>query len=140
MADLSNSTFTSRRRFLAAGPVASVFGALGVAKAAEVVAPSAMAMLGVEFERLWAIERHADALTVAYDEFKGVTQAVSEIVQRILVVPAKTLDDFKVKARALSWCWGSADEFLSGFFEDMDSQDTTDTKLVKSIFRDLFAA
>ncbi len=126
----------TRRTFLAASPTAlAVFGALGVTQAAE--PPPTMRMLSEEFERLWAIERHANALG-ADEELDAASDATSEAVQRILAVPAKTFDELKVKARALAWCYGSADEVLRDFFAD--SQGTTDTKLVKSILRDLLAA
>jgi len=51
-------------------------------------------------------------------------------------VPATTLDELKVKARALPWCYGADD--VMEFFEDIPN--ATDTKLVRSIIRDLLAA
>lgn len=124
---------TSRRLFLASSPAAlAIFGALGVAAAEH--APSTMQMLSKEFERLWAIERHAGALGTD-DELDAATTATSEAVDRILAVPAKTIDDFKVKGRALCWCYGADD--VEEFFEDIPN--ATDTKLVRSIIRDLLA-
>jgi len=122
---------TSRRLFLSVGPAAAVFGALAVAKSTE--SPQTMQALGVEFERLWAIERHANALGTD-EEVSAACDACSAIVHRILAVPARTLDDFKVKGRALSWCYSGSD---IGLFED--DKKTTDVKIVQSIVRDLLS-
>jgi hypothetical protein len=51
-------------------------------------------------------------------------------VQRILAQQARTLDGIKVKATAISWCWGGAIEF---------DAETTDMKLVNSVLADLLA-
>jgi hypothetical protein len=122
----------SRRLFSASSvEAASIFGALGVATMAE-AAPSTMKMLS---ERLWAIERNALAFGTD-EECEATADATSELVDRIVSMPAKTLEDFRVKARALSWCYsGDIDIDL---FEDCP-QNTTDVQIARSILRDLLA-
>ena len=123
------------RRLFSASSVeaASIFGALGVATTAE-AAPT-MKMLSEEFERLWTIERNAVAFGTD-EECEATADATSELVDRIVSMPAKTLEDFRVNARALSWCYsGDIDIDL---FEDCP-QNTTDVQIARSILRDLLA-
>jgi hypothetical protein len=136
---MSETAKPSRRLFLGVGPAAAVFGALGTAKAADVAAslPPTMQMLGVEFERLWAAERHAVAFGTEED-FDAASDAAQQIARRILELPAKTLDDFKVKASVYSWCFSYDDEIGEGPFEP--HQDSFDVRALKSIIRDLLAA
>lgn len=136
MAQSTNAVASATRRlFLAAGPAAAVFGALAAEAAA---LPPTLQTLGEQFERLWAVERHANALGTD-DELAAACDACREIVDRMLGVPAVSLDDLKVKARALSWCWGGKpDELQQYFFGEMEQ--STDVKLTRSIIRDLLAA
>lgn len=120
---------TSRRAFLASAPAAALLG--GRVRAAPA---TGLPMLGKELERLWAIEDSIEG-TATCAQFECATDASSAIVQRILAEPAKTLDDLKVKALALSWCYSAGDIDL---FEP--DQQTTDVLLVKSIISDLIAA
>jgi hypothetical protein len=87
------------RTFLAGSPTAkAIFGALGVTPSAEPPLP----MLGIELERLWAIERHVEAFGTG-DEFEEACEASSAVVSEICEHSAKSIEDFKVKARALLW-------------------------------------
>jgi hypothetical protein len=134
----------SRRLFLAAGPATAVFGALGVAKAADVIAPPTMQMLGRELERLWAIENHALAMGACGeirshhdDDFDAAAEAAGVIVDRICAMPAKTIEDFNVKSRALLWCHSGE---YSDLFEGLPQNNTVDVKVARSILRDMLAA
>lgn len=118
----------SRRAFLASAPAAALL--IRAAPAAS----STMQMLGVEMERLWEAERHADAFGTEAER-DAAYEATSDIVTRIHGTPARSLADFRVKARALSWCYGGGEAEL---FEP--NHTTTDVVLVKSIIRDLLAA
>jgi hypothetical protein len=98
---------------------------------------SPLTALGDELERVWAIERAGLAKGGLADaDVDAYVGATSEVVERILAQPATTLDDFKVKARALASCLGSDD--VSDLFQPPPT--TTDARAVQSIIRDLLAA
>lgn len=64
---------------------------------------------------------------------EALADAVSAVINRILPVPARTLDGLLVKARAVDWCWSGEG------FEPDSPRDTTDVKLCYSAMRDLLA-
>jgi hypothetical protein len=130
------STETLSRR-AALGALASL-PALAIAPAAVLASTdpiSPLQGLGIELERLWKIESAMFAREDLSDaEVSQCTEATSGVVNRILAVPAKTIGDFKVKARALAWCYGGDEIDL-----DAPANATTDIKLARSIIHDLLA-
>lgn len=86
--------------------------------------------LAIEFER-----RLSDQLDAEKDDagpaFEQAYAHTEQVVLQILALPARSLDDLILKARALAWCHG--DDF-DGFD---DCGGTTDMRLAASIIRDL---
>lgn len=93
------------------------------------VTPSA-AGLAIEFERRMAEQRKAEAAD-AGPAFEQAYAQTEQVVSHILALPARSLDDLILKARAVAWCHG--DDFDG--FDDCAS--TTDMRLAESIVRDL---
>ncbi len=99
--------------------------------------------LSDEFEAAWKAEREifridegqSDGVNFKkYDDrCTAAVDAVSKIVDKILNIPARSLAGFRLKARALLWCNGSAE------VEDFCSwmQGTTDQRLIAAIVREL---
>jgi hypothetical protein len=137
MPNLPIKDATSRRgalQLFAAAPAVAMLPALAANVSIDQTVPSlgAIALLGREFERFWDAER--TTLAFGTDEVcEKAAAATSKVVQQILAASAQTLDDFKVKARALSWCYAGEEV---DFFDDMPDT-TTDRRLVESIICDL---
>jgi hypothetical protein len=123
---IANST-PSRRLFLAAGSAATVFGAITAAASSD--SDAALIALGRELEAAWAQEREANDNGSDRD-IEATCEATGAVVDRIEAIPARTLEGFKVKARAVSWCH-------CGDFEGFGT--TTDERIAARIIRDLLA-
>jgi hypothetical protein len=121
------------RRTLVAG--AAVL-AVPAAVAATAHPDAALLALEIDFDAAWGRERavYEAWRSICSDAADAATDAAcdktSGVVQRIIDVPARTLDGLRVKARAISWCSGGDDV-------DLDVQGTTDLQLATSIVRDL---
>jgi hypothetical protein len=63
---------------------------------------------------------------------------VGEVVDRIIPLPATTIDGLRVKARALWWCYGFDFEAVTD--TSPDGHCTTDVLVADSILRDLLGA
>lgn len=123
----------SRRRFLMTAPAAAV----AVGKIAH-IADAELLHLGAELERAW--ERQREALKA----FEGVDTpeaehiidaawwAAYDLVEKIRELSATTLDGFRVKARAISWCH-------DGDRVELSRHRTVDICTAESILRDLLA-
>jgi hypothetical protein len=128
-------TAPTRRAALGALASASALAMPAVTAAAYPLGPASdpagsLAVLGAEFEAAWAVERNTDddALEVAYK--RTSTRARAIIDQR-----ATSLADFRVKARAILWCYsGDYEELIGVLFERCA---TTDKRLLRSIVADL---
>lgn len=118
----------SRRLFLAVGSTAAVLGGLQTAAKAE-HADAELIALGREFEAAWAHERKVND-TGSDDDVEAACDATGAVADRIEATPARTLEGFKVKARAVSWCH-------DGNFEHFGT--TTDKRIAARIIRELLA-
>jgi hypothetical protein len=121
---------TTTRRSVLVGATALAAAPLATAGAS---VNSRLLELGRQFEAAWAIERPLwDIInineTVDWNEAQAAGEITETIVDQILSETATTMEELRVKARAVSWCW-------SGDI-DMDV-DTTDMKMTVSILRDL---
>jgi hypothetical protein len=119
----------SRRLFLAAGSAAAVFSGLHEAAASE-GGDAALIALDRELEAAWAHEREMNE-SGTDGSVEAACAKCSEIVDRIGKIPATTLQGFKVKARAVSWCHCGGFESFGG--------DTTDEMIAAQIIRELLA-
>jgi len=132
----------SRRRFLAAAPVAAALGATPA-----VAHPDAALMaLGVEMTaaRKWEADLFARGNLTAEEELQ-ITTVSLRLLTRILEAKASTVDGLIIKARAISWC--HADRF-AGFAKDSALRHrpegpvletpTTDFLVLDSLIFDLF--
>lgn len=61
----------------------------------------------------------------------AVSAEVKAIIEKIAQARAKSLDDMRVKARAVRWCYGEELE--------PDPSDTTDIRVMSSLVRDLLS-
>ncbi len=121
----------TRRSLLVAAPACGLatFSTTGGASA-----DLALLDLGRRFEAAFAAEEAARMIGretddwSAWDKAYAVTEA---IVREIEVVPANSLEGFRVKARCVQWCYGD-----DPVFHDMDRQ-TTDVMIAQQIVRDL---
>ncbi|WP_294534280.1 hypothetical protein [uncultured Rhodoblastus sp.] len=123
---IANST-PSRRLFLAAGSAATVFGAITAAASSD--SDAALIALGRELEEAWDQENKINDSS-SDEDVVAACGATSAVVERIEAIPARTLEGFKVKARAVSWCH-------CGDFEGFGT--TTDERIAARIIRDLLA-
>ncbi len=143
MADNLNSMNLSRRTALAGGLIGAaglIAGSAGAALSAS-HPNSEMLVLGRQFEIAWADEQRAwNAGTAAADkqtrraltaQAEELSERTSAIISQIEARQATTLEELRVKARAVSWC-------CCGDLTDFD-QKTTDMRLVASILRDLLS-
>jgi hypothetical protein len=130
---------TSRRDVLkgtAAGVVALSTAAAAVAHSnqhpdAELLRLGSL--MGEAIAKEVALLRHAD------DETLGAAMnVVGEIVDRIILLPATTLDGLRVKARALWWCCGF--DFEAACHTSPDGHCPTDVRIMDGILRDLLGA
>ena len=120
----------SRRRFLAVGSAAAVFASLHEAIAAKAPDDHLIA-LGRELDAAWANEREMNE-SGSDAELGAACDKTNAIVGQIKKIPATTLEGFKIKARAVSWCYG-------GEFDGFNCGDTTDISMAEQIIRDLLA-
>ena len=121
------------RRPLVAGAASTVSAALSIPLAKTTGGDDAeLLRLGHEMDRLIAEENaakpaHNDgdwtAWDAAYERSQVAVRAVTEL-------PARSLEGFRIKARAVAWCY-SGDEV------DFPDTSSTDMKLVNAIIRDL---
>ena len=133
------STITTRRTLLGEAAAGTALAVPALATAAEPHPDAELLRLGRELDAAWAHERATYArMKGSYSkEADRITQAAmlatGEIVDRIEELPATTLDGFKVKARAVSWCYDGGEV-------DLGFQGTTDERLANAIIRELLAA
>ena len=148
-AEKPDSTTTSRRRFLAAATAAaaSVAATAGPALAANSLVTGvenpALVALGVEFERLFQIEREAwdaipdDAPDSSWKPAALAQDEVHNVIEQIALLPALTMDGLRLKARTVAWChgvgYGPGDEAV----QYAQPSSTLDTRIVHSIIQDL---
>ncbi len=85
--------------------------------------------LAIEFERRMAEQKKAEAAD-AGPAFEQAYAKTEQVVRQILALPARSLDDLILKARAVCWCH-------DGDFDGFDDCDTTDLALAASLVRDL---
>ena len=121
------------RRPLVAGAASTVSAALSIPLAKTTGGDDAeLLRLGHDMDRLIAEENaakpaHNDgdwtAWEAAYERSQVAVRAVTEL-------PARSLEGFRIKARAVAWCY-SGDEV------DFPDTSSTDMKLVNAIIRDL---
>jgi hypothetical protein len=135
-------TPTTRRAALGALASASALALPAVTAAASPAGAhgfdpaGSLAILGAEFEEAWAAERRA------YDDVDGEVggtayHRTSGIARAILATRATSLADFRIKARALLWCYSDDyEEMVEVLF---DPAETTDVRLLRSIVADLLA-
>jgi hypothetical protein len=83
----------------------------------------------------WKALSDRPEVTVLDSQADAAASRTSEIVGRIENIPALTIEGLKVKARALRWCYNDEGEEIADFPEGY----TTDARLARSIFNDLFA-
>ena len=93
--------------------------------------------LGAEFEAAWAAER-ATKHPFYEEVFEAAYGRSASIAHRIMVIPAKTLDGLRVKARAVLWC-RSGEPIADASFSYDEDHPTTDLILAAGIVRDLLA-
>lgn len=89
--------------------------------------------LGAELEAAWAVQDEAERADG--DEgasFDRAYEACRTISERIIEVPAATLDGMRVKARVVAWCH-SGEPFADDSFDGA----STDLRMVASLLRDL---
>lgn len=121
-------TATTSRRTILAGMAAAAAAAPVTAMPA-VAAPgddTELLSLGAALGDAWAAERSSVELTD--DAF----HRTADVVQRILALPAHSIEGLRVKARAVAWCHNDEPVDLS-----LDGLKTTDLQLVHSILSDL---
>jgi hypothetical protein len=130
----------NRRAFLMTSLAAGAAIAVPVANAAAgspVGSCGSLVALGAEFEEAWAAERAADMQPSNDEDFEAIYQRCSVIAQAIPAKRAASLADFRVKVRALLWCYsGDSEEMMGSLFP---TRDTTDVQLLHSIVADLLA-
>lgn len=89
--------------------------------------------LGAEFEELWAWEKQIASIKPFTEklqiEWDGMYVRLSEIAKEIAKLPAKTIEGFRIKARAVSWCH-------SGEIVNL-GDNTTDILITNGIIADL---
>jgi hypothetical protein len=107
-----------------------------------------LAILGAEFETAWSAERAALADDdFPYDAFEEISGHSCRVVREIIATRATSLADFRVKARALLWCYsGDYAETLRAIFAPGTDAipvgrpgETLDVRLLRSIVEDLLA-
>jgi hypothetical protein len=126
MADSASSITTSRRLFLAAGPAAAVFGAVGAAAHSSLDAE--LISLGRQFQAAWAVEQAGFSREVDDETANALVKPCTDLAHCIERIPARTVDGLLVKAMAVNWCHcGEFDEFGQ----------TTDEPLAAGITKDL---
>ena len=120
--DLNPATLAELDRVIP-GPTATATGAVAASSFAD------------EFEAAWKAETAlVDGEDVA-DGYEAAHDRAAAIAGRILHAPARTLDDFRTRARAVLWCYGNDRNEL---LDDLRKRDaSTAGSLVHSIIRDL---
>jgi hypothetical protein len=132
---------TAPTRRAALGALAGV-PALTLPAVAHAELGGSLATLGAEFEETWAAEKAADD-----DAVEAANDRARAIVQAIETTRATSLADFRVKARALLWCYsGDYEEMIGVLFGPANASIatrgdavTTDIRLLRSIVEDLLA-
>lgn len=135
LADVDFNRNSSRRLFLTAGPVAAVFGAMGVAAVAQDPGPdAALLALGREFEIAWTEERRIEnEFGEESDKFAAACERTGRVIDKFYHVETKTIEGFRIKARAIAWTH-------SGVFDPSDFlEEGRDFQLAAMIIRDLLA-
>jgi hypothetical protein len=118
----------SRRLILGSAVVA---GVVALPASAQAHPDHELLKIGDDFEQTWRAERVGLAPRGLTDEqVAAFVDATSAVVDQIEVLPAKTLQGLRIKARAVAWCH---DGDFCGF------GDTTDERLAAQIIRDLLA-
>ena len=135
-ADASNSTNTSRRRFLAAGTAAVVFGALHEAVASEARSPVDLQAILAELETIHARRDEIDADCwrgeTVEDEDDRLFNRHWELREIVQATRACSPSDLKVKARATEMA----------LLQDPDAEcggAGSFVELTRSLIRDLLA-
>ena len=152
-AEKPDSTTTSRRRFLAATAATAAAAASVAATAAAVPALAmsaaggenpALVALGIDFERLFQIERDAwdaipnDAPDSSWKPAVVAQEEVHKVIEQIALLPALTMDGLRLKARTVAWChgvcYGPGDDKPVQYAQPSAA---LDTRIVHSIIQDL---
>lgn len=98
-------------------------------------ADAELLQLGRDFEAAWEAEE-AERLTARetddWDAWEVCYASTEAIARRIETVPATTLAGFRVKARAIQWCYGDDPVNLA-------IQDTVDQRIANRIVTELLA-
>ena len=86
-----------------------------------------------------ALGEELDVATAAYEsssakEFDAAYKKAKAVVERIVAAPATTIEELRVKAKAVAWCYSFEPIELVAEFGD-----TTNVRLLASILRDLLA-
>jgi hypothetical protein len=130
-------TSTTRRAALTAlaGVPALALPVVAVAS----ISPDALGALGAEFEAAWAAERALDDDVLEGEAAEVIFDRTSAVVREIIAAKAMSLADFRVKARALLWCYSGDFEEMIGVFCDptWGPTPTTDLRILRSILTDL---
>jgi hypothetical protein len=135
-------TAPTRRAALGAVLAAGAAAATALPAGAHIDPKGSLATLGAEFEETWAAEKAADD-----DAVEAANDRARAIVRAIETTRATSLADFRVKARALLWCYsGDYEEMIGVLFGPANASIatrgdavTTDIRLLRSIVEDLLA-
>lgn len=98
---------------------------------------AALLALGREFETAWENERRLAGMADMEEEWTVASEVTAALVDRIVIMPAATLEGLKVKARALLSCGYKLDEFGPEMFTDISP--TADFRAIGSIIQDLMS-
>jgi hypothetical protein len=129
---------TSRRALL--GITTAIAAALPAFASAPLHPDAELLRLGAELEAAWGRENaHFDAGLATTDE--GIEAAMApcrDLVNQIELLPARTLEGLRVKARSVQWCCNEGSDDPN-YFGSLDDWETTDIRISSSIIRDLLA-
>lgn len=98
-------------------------------------ADAGLLQLGRDFDAAWEAEEAERLIareTDDWDAWEVCYASTEAIARRIETVPATTLAGFRVKARAIQWCYGDDPVNLV-------IQDTVDQRIANGIVNDLLA-
>lgn len=122
----ANETTTTSRRTLLAGMAAAAAPVTAMSAVAAPGDDTELLRLGAALGDAWAAQRSNVELT------DDAYHRTADVVQRILALPAHSIEGLRVKAKAVAWCYDEEPVDLS-----LDGPKTTDLQLVHSILSDL---